>query len=257
MTKKIFGILSVLIVLFMVIIFFFPPETNQGKETVTDKPTQTETTTPPEVKEKPVDKNLPQVAPSDWQLVLVNHDHSVKEEPKTLTAMKNGYQIDERIYDDYYKMAEAATNAGFSLTVISSYRSIADQQAVFDADVTKYLATGLSEKEAEAKAEEYVTHPGRSEHHTGLAVDVVDQVWYDQGNGLEEEFSGTEAGKWIDQNCAKYGFIVRYPKNKEQLTGINYEPWHLRYVGKESANYMVTQKLVLEEYLDVLKEAGR
>ncbi|WP_314060166.1 M15 family metallopeptidase [uncultured Vagococcus sp.] len=253
MTKKIFGILSILIVVFMVIVFFFP-DTNKKKE-AEPIPAKTETTSSQTTKK--VDKDLPNVSRSDWQLVLVNHDHLIMEEPKTLTTMKNGYQIDQRIYDAYYEMEEAAAKAGFSLTVISSYRSVADQQAVFDADVTKYLTSGLTEKEAETKAEEYVTHPGGSEHHTGLAVDVVDQVWYDQGNGLEEGFFETEAGKWIDQNCAKYGFIIRYPKNKEGLTGINYEPWHLRYVGKESANYMVTHQLVLEEYLDVLKEAGR
>lgn len=255
MTKKIFGMLSVLIVVFMAIIFFFP-SVDKEKEAVPEKPKKTETSTSQAI-EKKVAENLPDVSRSDWQLILVNHDNLITEEPKTLITMKNGYQIDERIYDAYYEMEEAAAKAGFSLTVISSYRSIADQQVVFEADVTKYLATGLSEKEAEKKAEEYVTHPGGSEHHTGLAVDVVDQVWYDQGNGLEEEFFGTAAGKWIDQNCAKYGFIVRYPKNKEAITGINYEPWHLRYVGTESASYMVAHNLVLEEYLDVLKEAGK
>lgn len=253
MTKKIFGILSILMVVFMVIVFFFPDTTKEKK--ASPAPAKTETTSSQATKK--IDQDLPNVSRSDWQLVLVNHDHLIMEEPKTLTAMKNGYQIDQRIYDAYYEMEEAAAKAGFSLTVISSYRSVADQQVVFDADVTKYLASGLSEKEAETKAEEYVTHPGGSEHHTGLAVDVVDQVWYDQGNGLEEGFFETEAGKWIDQNCAKYGFIIRYPKNKEEITGINYEPWHLRYVGKESANYMETHQLVLEEYLDVLKEAGR
>ncbi len=256
MTRKIIGILSVLMVGFMVIIFFFPPETQPRKEAVSEKNTKTATSTSVATK-KEVDSELPDVSRSDWQLILVNHDTPVTAEPKTLTAMTNGYQIDNRIYDAYYKMEVAAAEAGYSLTVISSYRSIADQEAVFDADVSKYVASGLSEQEAEAKAEEYVTHPGRSEHHTGLAVDVVDQVWYDQGNGLEEEFFETEAGKWIDQNCAKYGFVIRYPKNKEEITGINYEPWHLRYVGTESANYMVSHQLVLEEYLDLLKEAGK
>lgn len=258
MTKKIFGILSVLIVLFAIVIFLFPQETGNKPKEVATKPTKTtKNTKTGTTTQGKTPSDLPDVSTTDWQLILVNQDHGVKEEPTNLVAMKNGYLVDERIFDAYYEMEEAAATAGFSLAVLSSYRSIADQQAVYDEDINKYLASGLSQEEAEAKTLEYVTHPGNSEHHTGLALDVVDRVWYDQGNGLEEEFFDTEAGKWIDQHCGEYGFIIRYPKNKESITGINYEPWHLRYVGKESAKYMASHQLVLEEYLDALKKAGK
>lgn len=254
MTKKIFAVLSVLIVAFTVIIFLFPAKRSVEKKVTPTTVTTVSSTSGGEVE---VEKELPNVLRSDWQLVLVNQNYPVKQEPTNLTAMKNGYQIDQRIYDAYYDMEAGAAKAGFSLVVISSYRSVADQQSVYDQDVNKYLATGLSQSEAEANTQKYVTYPGNSEHHTGIALDVVDQDWYDQGNGLEEGFFETEAGKWIDQNAAKYGFVIRYPKNKEAITGINYEPWHLRYVGIDSANYMNKHQLVLEEYIDVLKRAGR
>jgi D-alanyl-D-alanine carboxypeptidase len=100
----------------------------------------------------------------------------------------------------------------------------------------------------------YLTKPGLSEHHTGLALDVLDTEWYNQGNMLDEAFGETEAGKWLAENVCHYGFVIRYEKGKEKITGINYEPWHIRYVGKENAEYMYQNKLVLEEYIDQLKK---
>ena len=100
----------------------------------------------------------------------------------------------------------------------------------------------------------YLTVPGLSEHHTGLALDVLSIDWYNQGNSLEESFGEMDAGKWLAKNAAQFGFIIRYEKGKEAITGINYEPWHIRYVGIENAEYMYDNQLVLEEYIDQLKK---
>ena len=88
--------------------------------------------------------------------------------------------------------------------------------------------------------------PGASEHQVGLALDIVCSTYY----RLDEAFGDTEAGKWLAENSYQYGFILRYPKDKEEITGIEYEPWHFRYVGKEAAKEMTEQKLTLEEYVE-------
>lgn len=252
--------MSVVAVVLMVGLFFSAnsklASLNEGDQ-VTEKKTKANQTDTQKNKKAKLLKELPDVKSSDWELLLVNGKNPITKEPATLTKMKNDYQIDQRIYDSYYELEEAGTAAGYSLTVISSYRSIAQQQEVYDNGVNQHLAEGLDQQAAEAKTAEYITLPGTSEHHTGLALDVVDQNWYAQGNGLEEEFCETPAGKWVDQNVANYGFIIRYPKDKEAITGINYEPWHIRYVGKESAAYMVKHELALEEYLKLLEEAGK
>jgi D-alanyl-D-alanine carboxypeptidase len=151
-------------------------------------------------------------------------------------------------------LTDAALKAGFELTVISAYRSVDEQKDVVATDIAEYEAQGYSKDEATDLAMKYLTKPGLSEHHTGLALDVLDTEWYNQGNMLDEAFGETEAGKWLAENVCHYGFVIRYEKGKEKITGINYEPWHIRYVGKENAEYMYQNKLVLEEYIDQLKK---
>ena len=93
------------------------------------------------------------------------------------------------------------------------------------------------------KAEDYVAKPGFSEHQTGLCIDVTNRDKY--------FVKGTEEADWIANNCYKYGFIIRYPEGKENITGISYEPWHIRYVGKEIAKQIHNKGITLEEYLGV------
>lgn len=191
---------------------------------------------------------------NDWELLLVNEQHKIKEEPKNLKELPDGHKVDSRIYEPYLSLVEGAKKAGYELTVISAYRSVAEQEAIVERDTEENLYQGVPEDEAKKKAMEYLTVPGLSEHHTGLALDVLDVKWYQEGKMLEEGFGETEAGKWLDENACHYGFIIRYQKGKEKITGINYEPWHIRYVGKENAEYMTKNHLVLEEYVDQLKK---
>lgn len=201
-------------------------------------------------------QDLPNVSSQDWNLLLVNDEHPCSAELQvTLKDLANGYQIDERIYSAFAELQQAAANEGITLLAVSAYRSADYQKQLFDQDVAKYMNQGFSEEEAQTKTKEYMTYPGCSEHQTGLAIDVSSTEDIDKG--LVPELSDTTTGKWLMNHSAEYGFIIRYPKGKESITKINYEPWHIRYVGKENAEYMVKHNLVLEEYLALLQKAGK
>lgn len=182
----------------------------------------------------------------DWRLLLVNPWNTLPEGFSVqLTTLKNGHAIDERAYPDLQAMMDAARAEGLSPIICSSYRTQEKQQALFDAQVNKNLAQGYSREEAERKAGEWVAVPGTSEHQTGLAVDIVSLNY----QLLDENQEKTPEQKWLMENCWKYGFILRYPTDKSELTGIGYEPWHYRYVGKETAKEIMEKGLCLEEYL--------
>ena len=142
---------------------------------------------------------------------------------------------------------------GINLYLRSGYRAIKLQQTYYDASVKSYKSQGLSDKEASAKALEYLQYPGASEHHTGLALDIISVEWQNTVEDLNAKFETTDAFKWLDKNVAEYGFTLRYPKDKENITGIKYEPWHYRYVGKEVAVYLKEKGLTLEEYNEKIK----
>ncbi|HCM89385.1 MULTISPECIES: M15 family metallopeptidase [Vagococcus] len=246
MAKKIFIIITCLFV-GLAIIFHTQKSNKDKKETTTISTEQV-------VKKE--ESHLPGKL-DDWNLILVNNEHQIKEEPTNLKELPDGHKVDSRIHDEYLALSEAAAKAGFELTIISSYRSVAEQEEIVARDIQNYLYQDYSESEAKELAMKYLTVPGLSEHHTGLALDVLDVKWYEEGNMLEEEFGETDAGKWLDENVNHYGFVIRYKKGKEKLTGINYEPWHIRYVGKENAEYMTKNQLVLEEYIEQLKKVGK
>lgn len=189
----------------------------------------------------------------DWNLVLVNENHPIIEEPKNLVDIGDGKLIDERVLPHYNDLAKAAEEANIELVVVSSFRSVSEQEAIVERDTNQYINQGYAEDEARKEAMGYLTEPGLSEHHTGMALDVLEANWYNDGNMLEQEFGETKAGKWLEENVCHYGFVIRYERGKEQLTGINYEPWHIRYVGKENAEYMIANHLSLEEYVEQLK----
>lgn len=112
------------------------------------------------------------------------------------------------------------------------------------------MARGLNRNQAEIEAARNVAYPGTSEHHLGLAVDIV-SLQYQQ---LDEAQARTPEIIWLTEHCSEYGFILRYPKDKTQITGIVYEPWHFRYVGVETAKVIMEQGLCLEEYLELMRK---
>src|SRR5699024_5276408 len=199
-------------------------------------------------------QNLPKEAHvEDWDLVLVNAWVALAEdcEPQ-LVEVDNVQRIDERVVAACNCWKEAAAEAGHRLFLASGHRTVERQRNNFDQQVNEYLNEGLSEEEAVERAKEYLTEPGHSEHHTGLALDVVDEEWIMEGNGLVPEYDTQDSQQWLVDTMTDYGFILRYPEGKEEITGILYEPWHFRYVGLENDQFMVEHELVLEEYLDLL-----
>ena len=199
----------------------------------------------------------PAASSADWNLVLVNRENQLAEEiVMELYLTESGYQIDSRIQEPYLQLMEAGKAAGMDFTMVSGYRSIEQQQTNYDVNYQNYLASGLSEEEARTKTEEYIALPNASEHITGLAVDITSTALANQeGNsGLFPDLENYHEGLWLKENAPKFGFVLRYPKEKEAITGINFEPWHFRYVGIENAMYMTEKNLTLEEYIAILKQ---
>lgn len=186
----------------------------------------------------------------DWQLVLVNKQHPVPEDyTVTLGKIKGSMKCDIRIIDDLMDMMQAAKADGINLVVCSPYRDYNRQTVLFDRKIDYYMEEGHSYMEAYKLASMTVTVPGASEHQIGLALDIVSTTY----SGLEIGFGETTAGKWLKEHCDEYGFILRYPEGKEYITGIQYEPWHFRYVGKEAAIQIMERDITLEEFIEELE----
>ena len=186
-------------------------------------------------------------AGSDELLTLVNEEHSMPPDWQCdLVQLNNGQNIDSRAYEDLQQMMDDARAQGLSPLICSSYRTKDKQQRLFNNEVVAYQQQSSSQKEAEEKASFWVARPGTSEHQMGLAVDIVAT----SNQQLDESQERTAEQQWLIQNCYKYGFILRYPNDKNQITKVGYEPWHYRYVGKEHAQKIMKEGICLEEYLD-------
>ena len=183
----------------------------------------------------------------DWRLILVNEDYPLDAsyEPESLTSVSETCQVDGRIYEDLQQMMEDGAAQGLSMYVTSAYRAYDRQVNIFNESMQERLSQGMTPLEAYQDTSIQVAMPGTSEHATGLAVDII-STHYDE---LDERQGDTEEQKWLMEHCQDYGFILRYPSDKSDITGIIYEPWHYRYVGKEAAQEIMEQGITLEEYL--------
>lgn len=181
----------------------------------------------------------------DWRLVLINKQNSIPEDYTfQLGIIRGSMQCDKRILEDLLAMLEAAEEDGVNLTICSPYRDLEYQQMLFNRKIKRYMNRGMSYMEAYQLSSQAVTVPGASEHQIGLALDIVCNSYM----SLDEGFGDTKAGKWLAANSCRFGFILRYPKGKEDITGIEYEPWHFRYVGKTAAPVIMEQGITLEEF---------
>lgn len=181
-----------------------------------------------------------------WNLKLVNKWNPLHEEPNPeLAILEGGHEIDARCEEEFLTMMEDCRTAGYRPVIISAYRTFDLQQTYYDGQTRNLMSQGLSEEEARKEAATSVAVPGTSEHHLGLALDIVDEGM----QNLDRSQEDTPTQKWLMENSWKYGFIVRYPQGKEAITGIIYEPWHYRYVGKKEAREITEKNLCLEEYL--------
>ena len=170
------------------------------------------------------------------------------------TVNIEGYEnrpFDARAATALEEMLADAEAAGNKLYLVSGYRSVARQKALFERKVTSFVEEGLPREQAEKNAAQWVARPGTSEHNLGLAADIVSADWYSNHSDLTADFEQTPQFAWLKAHCAEYGFILRYPQGKESITGVTYEPWHYRYVGREAAQIIMQRGITLEEYKEL------
>lgn len=165
-----------------------------------------------------------------------------------LVSAEDGYLVDSACRDALLQMLADCRTAGYDARITSAYRSQETQIELYNNKVWYYINKGYSEADARKEAGTIIAIPGTSEHQLGLAVDLVDSSYW----VLDEEQENTPAQKWLMEHCWEYGFILRYPNDKTASTGIIYEPWHYRYVGKALAQELKPTGLCLEEYLGLL-----
>lgn len=224
---------------------------NEGKEEIQDNPLSLEAAYFNDV--KVVDgRNI--IQNPENVMALVNKQFSLPDgyEPSKLMIPDVAFSYGKLDLEKSYlrqdaaqaleKLFTGALNEGVELFAVSGYRSFTRQSQVFEAEVSKV---------GKEKAVQAVAIPGSSEHQTGLSMDISSRS---ANLELSEEFGETMEGKWLAENAHRYGFILRYPKGKEGITGYKYEPWHFRYVGTEAATVIYEKKWTLEEYFDIVKK---
>ncbi len=198
--------------------------------------------------EKPEDGEVVTVEDPESTLVLVNKQFKLPDgyEPPDLMAPDVPFYFEEDLEKRYMREEAAhaleelfsgAEEAGLDLVAASGYRSYERQEEIYQQNVDSM---------GQEEADKFSAKPGNSEHQTGLAMDVTSA---EMAFSLEQSFKQTDEGTWLAENAHNYGFIIRYPEGKEDITGYSYEPWHIRYVGKKAAEEIYQRNTTLEEYL--------
>ncbi|EHJ01598.1 peptidase M15B and M15C DD-carboxypeptidase VanY/endolysin [Clostridium sp. DL-VIII] len=186
---------------------------------------------------------------SNDYLILVNRTHILNSDYTPANLIKPNVRFVSSSADEERMMQgnaakaleelfKAAGKENINLYGVSAYRSYESQKQVYEQRIKKV---------GKKQADEYVAQPGTSEHQTGFAIDVTNEQGAE--NKLKIDFGETKEGKWLKSHAQDYGFIMRYPKEKENITGYNYESWHIRYVGVSIAKIIYSKQIVLEEYL--------
>jgi len=186
---------------------------------------------------------------TEWNLRLANFENILPEGFEVEVAnIDETRQFDARAIKYLNQMINDMKKDGVKdVWVQSAYRSVERQKELYDNSVNKYLKQGKSQEEAERLTDEYINKPGSSDHNLGLAVDF---------NYVNNEFEETKAFTWLKNHAEDYGFILRYPSDKEDITKIAYESWHWRYVGEDHAKKMNELNMCLEEYIEYLQNEG-
>ena len=181
-------------------------------------------------------------------LTLVNPWNTIPDgyEPQ-LCTLSDGQQIDRRCYDDLMRMLDDCRAAGNSPYICSAYRTWDKQQALFDNKIQRLENEGMDADTARVEAAKVVAVPGTSEHQLGLALDIIDTGYTNLDEGQED----TATQQWLMAHCWDYGFILRYPNGTTDITGLIYEPWHYRDVGRTAAAQIHELGVTFEEYIDM------
>ena len=182
----------------------------------------------------------PDIDINSWEYILANPWNSIEDYYPDVVQIED-IEVDYRIYDAMEAFVSDCRAAGNTVYLSSGYRSY---------DLQKYLFEKKCEEYDEETAATIVARPGTSEHQTGLAADITEEYYEYKNASLEE----TAMYQWMEAHCQDYGFIVRFPNGKEDITGIIYEPWHFRYVGVEAATYIMEHNLTLEEFVALYKD---
>lgn len=200
-----------------------------------------------------VEKKQPEInsKTTDWNLILINKENPIPENYQVeLQNIEYSHKVDSRIADSLSQMLQDARKQGLQPYICSSYRSLNTQTTLYNRKVNQYKRQGYTSEDAKIEASYWVTLPRTSEHEIGMAVDIVSRSY----QVLDERQEETKVQKWLIENCTDYGFILRYPTDKKEITKINYEPWHYRYVGVENAKFMKEKNFCLEEFIAYLKD---
>lgn len=216
------------------------PQTEPQTELVSEEPQAVPETKTAEKKPATI---IPITDAEKWNLAIINTKYPLPDSyAPTLSNAINGsnIQLDSRVSERYAEMYAAAKLSGCVLTPYSGYHSYALQETNYNRKVNFYVNQGISAEEANQKASAQVLPAGCSEHNAGLAMDIV---------SASSDFINTKEYKWLCENAHNYGFILRYPEDKTAITGMNFEPWHWRYVGTQAAKEMKEKNQCLEEYL--------
>ena len=215
-----------------------PREEDNGQEADTDHPQH---------QPQPQANTDPPENPDDWRLILVSPRHPLGYDfsPPRLETISGHHQVDSRIIGSLREMIASAAGDGITLVVTSAYRPASRQSVLHNQQIERFMGYGHDREEAVAVASTIVLPPGTSEHQTGLAIDIVTP----EHQALTAAFADTPAGIWLAGNAHRYGFILRYPRDSMHITGVIFEPWHFRYVGREHARAIFEGGYILEEYL--------
>ncbi len=179
------------------------------------------------------------------KLILVNKNNLLDDSYEVDLMSYQDVLVAKEIIPDLDLMFKDMQKLGLKPIIVSGYRTKERQTFLYNRKVNYYLDKGYNEIEAKNLASKWVAKPSTSEHQTGLALDIVDES-YQQ---LETDQEKTKVNQWLKNNAYQYGFILRYPLDKENITFVNYEPWHYRYVGKKAALDITKNHITLEEYL--------
>lgn len=196
------------------------------------------------------EEDIIKVDRNDPFLIFVNKENPLPDGfiPENLAnidgklSSNQGISVDKTVLEKYLEMREDALNDDVHMVICSAYRSYNLQSTLYN----RYLST-----RGEEWTKAHSAYPGTSEHQTGLAMDITSAQ---MGYGLDKSFEDTKEGIWLKENCANYGFIIRYPDGKEEITGYTYEPWHIRYIGEEYAKIIMAEEITLEEFFNEVSE---
>ena len=224
------------------------------EEIPNENPAESSEPETPEVPSEPETPQIPQ--PEDKSLlILVNPwNHIPEDYTLEFENVQGNYRLNIKAAESAKNLVAAAKEAGFNMLLCSGYRTVERSAQLYANKVKDFISYGYSEADAKVEAAKWVAPPGTSEHHTGLAMDLVSSDYWGYYSDLEHDYEKFDSFKWMYEHCAEFGFILRFPKDKQDITGITYEPWHYRYVGVEAAAYIMENGLCLEEYLELISD---